>query len=170
MRWIFFNFLHVGSVLTYSRERASTRLLRDDDGFLLAETSVSVCHSCVNSWLICSISLIYSRYLLTDSFSFSQSARAYFSLAPSCSFSSLVDFGGTHTRASLHDLIISLPIRESATRFNVNPILFIILANSSPYMYCIRESAIHHRCPGIRNNAHAMRTTVPPKRRMTCLS
>jgi hypothetical protein len=31
---------------------------------------VSVCHRCVNSWLICSISLIYSRYLLTLFFSF----------------------------------------------------------------------------------------------------
>lgn len=29
---------------------------------------MSVCHRCVNSWLICSISLIYSRYLLTYSF------------------------------------------------------------------------------------------------------
>lgn len=111
----FFYFFSIGSViLTYSKERVNTRLLRDNDGFLLPEKSVSVCHSCVNSWLICSISLIYSRYLLTDSFFFSIGPRDIFlSLRPTVLHPLLTP--GARTLARLYTILLFSSQRESTT-------------------------------------------------------
>lgn len=91
------------------REYTHTYFLRDDDElFTEGEESVSLRRSCVNSWLICSISLIYSQYLLTPFLSLPPRPTAAPSFPRVFSFRSPSPLlaPGARTHIQLRDLLI----------------------------------------------------------------